>query len=101
NYPHGGWSHAAGADARIRVLAGFGSIPADVTVAHSNLDHILREKVGVALAQVESQPEALELARRIFGIEKFRADELADYESLRRALESAVACGLIDERVVR
>lgn len=38
NYLQGGWSHAVGADARVRVLAGFGSIPADVTAAHTKLD---------------------------------------------------------------
>ena len=101
NFPEGGWSHAVGADARVRVLAGFGSIPSDVTAAHTKVDAVTREKVGAALAAVASHPQALELARRIFGIERFRSDELADYEGLRRALESAFACGLIDERVVR
>jgi phosphate/phosphite/phosphonate ABC transporter binding protein len=101
NFPEGGWSHAAGADARIRVLVGFGSIPADVTAAHVNTAVSIREKVAVALASVGAHPQALELARRIFGIERFRSDEQADYEGLRRALESAYECGLIEERVVR
>ena len=101
NFPEGGWSHAAGADARVRVLAGFGSIPSDVTAGHTKLDPAMREKVGAALTGVGAHPQALELARRIFGIERFRADEPADYEGLKRALESAYACGLIEERVVR
>ncbi|MEO7111038.1 MAG: PhnD/SsuA/transferrin family substrate-binding protein [Polyangiaceae bacterium] len=101
NFPEGGWSHAVGADARVRVLAGFGSIPADVTAAHTKVDSALRQKVAVALAAVGSHPQALELARRIFGIDRFRSDEQPDYEGLRRALESAYECGLIEERVVR
>jgi ABC-type phosphate/phosphonate transport system substrate-binding protein len=101
NFPEGGWSHAVGADARVRVLAGFGSIPADVTAAHVKVPMPIREKVAVALASVGSHPQALELARRIFGIDRFRSDEQADYEGLKRALESAYECGLIEERVVR
>jgi phosphate/phosphite/phosphonate ABC transporter binding protein len=101
NFPEGGWSHAVGADARVRVLAGFGSIPADVTAAHVNVAVPVRDRVAHALASVGSHPQALELARRIFGIDRFRSDEQADYGDLRRALESAYQCGLIEERVVR
>jgi len=46
-------------------------------------------------------PQIAKLVHTIFGIERFAADEYPDYEGLRRALESAFACGLIDERVVR
>ena len=85
----------------MRVLVAFGSIPADVTAAHVNLDEERRNKVRNALTAASTDPEIAKLVHTIFGIECFTADDYPDYEGLRRALESAFACGLIDERVVR
>ena len=100
-FSFGGWSDVEGAEELVRVLVAFGSIPADVTAAHVNLDEERRNKVRNALTAASTDPEIAKLVHKIFGIECFTADDYPDYEGLRRALESAFACGLIDERVVR
>ncbi|MGH7282914.1 MAG: phosphate/phosphite/phosphonate ABC transporter substrate-binding protein, partial [Polyangiaceae bacterium] len=100
-FSYGAWSDIEGGDELVRVLVAFGSIPADVTAAHVDLDEERREKVRAALTAASNDPEIAKLVRAVFGIERFIGDEYPDYEGLRRALESAFACGLIDERVVR
>ncbi|MEO8800142.1 MAG: PhnD/SsuA/transferrin family substrate-binding protein [Polyangiaceae bacterium] len=100
-HQHGSWSEIEGAADRVRVLVAFGSLPADVTAAHSSLDDERKGKIARALEKASSIPEIKKLIDTVFGIERFKADGLADYDGLRRALESAYACGLIDERVVR
>lgn len=100
-FSFGGWSDVEGAEQLVRVLVAFGSIPADVTAAHVDLDEETKSKIRVALTEASADPEIAKLVASIFGIERFTADDYPDYEGLRRALESAFACGLIDERVVR
>lgn len=100
-FSQGGWSDVEGATDLVRVLVAFGSIPADVTAAHVSLADDRVEKVRAAMIAAADDPEATKLVRSVFGVERFADDDLPDYEGLRRALESAYACGLIDERVVR
>lgn len=86
---YGGWSRIEGADEAIRVLGTVGAIPADVTVASLALDPKLIGAVGGALSSARQSSETRQLVKDTFGVEEFREGERADYDALRRAIESA------------
>lgn len=96
---HGAWDELPGAEKAVRVVARFGAIPSDVIAAHQQLDLGTCEALTRAFEALSSDPEGLELARAVFGVDEFRrwgAGAEAAYEPLRKAMSEAAARGLLD-----
>jgi phosphonate transport system substrate-binding protein len=80
---------AAWGDARVRILARAGPIPADVIAASARLDPLRLERVRRALLEA-SEPRLREAARLLLGAEGFvapRADHLAALTALLPRLD--------------
>lgn len=90
----GAWSAVDGI--HVRVLATFGPIPADVIAARRNLDLSTYERVLDALRKACADDAARPLVRAVFGGSELREGVEPGHETLRRALERAMANGLFD-----
>lgn len=93
----GAWSDVPEAST-LRVLAAFGSIPADVTAARLQLEPAMKESVTRALARAcDDGGEITTLVREVFGVDCFKAadDADVDYGPLRRAIDVARSLGVL------
>jgi phosphate/phosphite/phosphonate ABC transporter binding protein len=90
----GAWSELEGVD--VRVLATFGSIPADVIAVRRNLSPEPYERILAGLRKACTDPTARPLVRAVFGGDELCAGIEPGHDELRRAYERAVANGLFD-----
>ncbi len=89
----GAWSEE---DHKVRVIATFGPIPADVIAVRRNLAPGDFERALAALRKASEAAGAHELVRAVFGGEKLQEGIEPGHETLRRAYERAVANDLFD-----
>jgi phosphate/phosphite/phosphonate ABC transporter binding protein len=94
NVTEGAWTGRD--DVRVRVLASFGAIPADVLAVRRNLAPRDYERVRDAFRLACQDPAGRELVRGVFGGEELREGVEAGHDALRRAYESGIANGLFD-----
>ena len=92
--PEGAWSDLE--DAKVHVVAMFGSIPNDVLAARRNLAPTHYERVLEALRGASTDEGARPLLRAVFGGDEVREGIEAGHEALRTAFESATAKGVFD-----
>ena len=90
----GGWSRIP--EVRVRVLATYGPIPADVLAVRRNLDPVTHERVLDAFRKACADDAARPLVRAVFGGDELREGVEPGHERLRRAIERATANGLFD-----
>jgi phosphate/phosphite/phosphonate ABC transporter binding protein len=90
----GAWSEVRGAD--VRVLTTFGAIPPDVLAVRRNLLPATYERVLVALRTATKSEDARALLKAVFGGEELTEELSKGYDTLRTALDSAIARGLFD-----
>lgn len=90
----GGWTEMPEAEGRIHVLTSFGPIPSDLIVAHSSLPAKSKQALIKGLVSVADDPIA-PLVQKIFGVQRFREGGLPSFGALRRALDGAIARGLL------
>jgi phosphate/phosphite/phosphonate ABC transporter binding protein len=79
----------------LRVLATFGSVPADVIGARASMPEEIRTRIGKAFVAAGEDEKTKGLARAIFGIEGFRLGAEASYAGLHPSLRAALASGLL------
>lgn len=82
--------------ARVRAIATFGEIPADVIAARADLQPKAREIVTRAFLRLSSVPQGLALIHDVFGADDFRRPELERYERLREIAAGANEDGLLE-----
>ncbi len=81
---------------RVRAIATFGEIPADVIAARADLAPKAREIVTRAFLRLSSVPQGLALIHDVFGADDFRRPELERYERLREIAAGANEDGLLE-----
>lgn len=95
----GGWTEMPEAQGHISVLTTFGPIPSDLIVAHKSMAPKLRAALVKALVSVQNDPFVAPLVQKIFGVQEFREGGLPSFGALRRALDGAIARGLLEDGV--
>lgn len=90
----GSWSEVEGA--KVRVLASMGAIPPDVIAVRRNILPATHEKLLEALRAAAADPQAKKMLKDIFGGDELSEDAATGYDSLRSAMEMAMARGLFD-----
>jgi phosphonate transport system substrate-binding protein len=91
----GRWARIEGADPALAIVAIFGTVPADVTAARSDVDAETRDRLTKALIAM-SRDASAPLVREVFGVDEFVPYVAEDYETLRAAMADAAARGLLD-----
>lgn len=92
----GGWSELPDTEQKLRVLATFGVIPADLIAVRADAPHELRVGLSAALVSACADEAMGPIARRVFGVESFGLDGFGSYDGLRRAIDAAATSGLLD-----
>jgi phosphonate transport system substrate-binding protein len=91
----GAWLEPSDLASSVRVVATFGSIPADVIAARSGLDGSLRKRLTRALVVVSTDNSSGPLVRDVFGVDAFRRWTPRGYEEMRKATMLASSKGLL------
>lgn len=86
---------------RVRVIARFGDIPNDATVARRTLDAGIAKRVTTALMAMSKMDEHRVLLRRIFGVERFARWQSRGHARLRRSVDDAIKKGLLRPSLTR
>jgi len=92
----GAWLDMPGAESRIRVLATFGAIPADLIAARNDLTSAVRDRLTRAFMAAVKEPKNRLLLRDLFGVDDFRRGPPPGYEEFRDAVMRASADGLLE-----
>jgi phosphonate transport system substrate-binding protein len=92
----GAWMDLPGAEAAVRVLATFGTIPSDVIATRADLDPETRSMVRQALIDAAFDVKGAMLVHDVFGVDEFRPWTDSGYTTLRRAMIRAAAEGLLE-----
>ena len=91
----GSWTQGPYAT-RVRSLATFGEIPADVIAVRADLDPKAREIVTRAFLRLSSVPQGLTLVHDVFGADDFRKADVEAYERLRDIAAGANEDGILE-----
>jgi ABC-type phosphate/phosphonate transport system substrate-binding protein len=93
----GAWMDAPDTAGAVRVLATFGTVPADVIGAGAATGDATRTALATALADLANRSEYRAMLREVFGARSLRPWTTdADYEAFKKATMTATSQGLLD-----